>query len=303
MKRLFLFALVLVISACPVFAGGKLRVVSTLPDYAWLAEQVGGDLVSVKALAKGSQDPHYVDAKPSYLPALHKADVLLLTGLDLEVGWLPPLLRQAGNNDIQPGNFGYVDLSQFTEPIEVPQGGADRSMGDVHPYGNPHFSLDPVIMSELALALAEVFARSDPENAEAYRANARKTRDLLGKLDEEIRSIVEPVRGIPIVTYHATQNYFFKRYGLHLLDFIEPKPGIKPSPKTLLSLEKKMKARGATVILTEPYQDVKIAERVAKDVGAVVVQAPSYTGGSPKAKTYPDLIRLMARKLAGAAHG
>jgi ABC-type Zn uptake system ZnuABC Zn-binding protein ZnuA len=293
----------LMLAAVGTMAADRLKIVATYDTYAGIARDVGGAYVEVTALANGRQDPHYVDAKPSYLVALHRADALLLNGLELEVGFLPPLLQQSGNPRIQPGTDGYVDLSRFITPIEVPRGGVDRSMGDVHPYGNPHYHLNPENMEAIATGLAEVFAAADPANSEDYQRSAGQTVEELRVLDAELRKTLAGVRSDPVVTYHSTLDYFFLHYGFTVVGFVEPKPGIKPTPVSLMGLEKTMRDRGVKILVCENYEDQKIARKVAEDTGARLVVIPSYTGGAPGADTYPDLMRTIAKLIVGGSHG
>ncbi len=303
MKRIILAVLVMAGATASVLASGKLNVVSVYPDYGWLASQVGGDHVAVSVLAKGTQDPHFVDAKPSFLVALHKADLLLVNGLQLEVGFLPPLLQQCGNAKIQPGAPGYVDLSTFIKPIEVPVGGVDRSMGDIHPYGNPHYHLDPRNMAAIASGLAGVFAAADPAHGAEYAKNGEAVSAQLMNLDAEVAHNLSPLKGAPVVAYHATLDYFFLHYGFNVVGFVEPKPGIKPSPVSLMELEKAMRDKGVKLLIVENYEDIKIADKIARDTGARVAVIPSYTGGAPDAQTYPALMRAIVRDLLGAPRG
>lgn len=301
MKKV-IFALLVAVTL-PVLAAGKLNVVSVYPDYGWLAQQVGGDHVKVSVLARGTQDPHFVDPKPSFLVDLHRTDLLLVNGLQLEVGFLPPLLEQCGNGKIQPGAAGYVDLSAFIKPIEVPAGGVDRSMGDIHPYGNPHYHLNPRNMAAIALGLGGVFASADPAHEAEYRKNAAAAEQELNALDAELAQTLAPLRGEPVVAYHATLDYFFLHYGFDVVGFVEPKPGIKPSPVSLLALEKTMRDRKVKLLIVENYEDLKIASKVASDTGARTVVIPSYTGGAPDAQTYPALMRTIAKDLLGGGRG
>lgn len=301
--RNFLVAVIAVLCAVSVLAAGKLNVVSVYPDYGWLASQVGGDHVQVSVMAKGTQDPHFVDPKPSFLVDLHRADLVLVNGLQLEVGFLPPLLTQCGNGKIQPGAAGYIDLSNFIKPIEVPQGGVDRSMGDIHPFGNPHYHLDPRNMVAIARGLGTVFASADPSHAEDYQKNAAATAASLDALDAEMTRALMPLRGEAVVAYHATLNYFFIHYGFTVVGFVEPKPGIKPSPTTLMELEKTMRDRKVKILIVENYEDLKIAGKVSSDTGARLVEIPALTGGEPDVKTYPDLMRTIVRDLLVASHG
>jgi zinc/manganese transport system substrate-binding protein len=301
--KMLILAAAMAVLAIPVLAAGKLNVVSVYPDYGWLAQQVGGDNVKVSVLAKGTQDPHFVDPKPSFLVDLHRADLLLVNGLQLEVGFLPPLLTQCGNGRIQPGAAGYVDLSTFIKPIEMPAGGVDRSMGDIHPYGNPHYHLDPRNMAAIALGLGGVLASADPAHAAGYQRNAAEAAQELNALDAELTKTLAPLRGEPVVAYHATLDYFFLHYGFDVAGFVEPKPGIKPSPVSLMGLEKTMRDRKVKLLIVENYEDLKIASKVASDTGARLVVIPSYTGGSPEAQTYPGLMRAIAKELLGGGRG
>lgn len=303
MKRYFFLISVFLMTSASAFAAEKLHVVATYDIYGQVAKAVGGGHVEVTALAKGNQDPHFVDAKPSYLVALHRADALLVNGLELEVGFLPPLLQQSGNGKIQPGTDGYVDLSRFIMPIEIPKGGADRSMGDVHPYGNPHYHLDPRNLALVARGVAAVLGKLDPANASEYTRNGEALAKSYLDLDAELLRTLAPLKAAPVVTYHCSLDYFFIRYGIEIVGFVEPKPGIKPSPTSLLDLERRMKEKGVRVIVSEPYQDVKIARKVAGDTGAKLVLVPAYTGGNPGADTYMDLMRTLAKSFAEAARG
>jgi zinc/manganese transport system substrate-binding protein len=301
--RVLLLALAVAGAGSSVRAAAHLNVVAVYPDFGWLARQVGGDRVRVTVLAKGTQDPHFVDPKPSFLVDLHRADLLLVNGLQLEIGFLPPLLAQCGNGKIQPGASGYVDLSTYVKPIEVPTGGMDRSMGDVHPYGNPHYHLDPRKMAAVARGLGAAFASADPANAAGYRKNAEAAASSLEALDAEIARELAPFAGEAVVGYHATLDYFFLRYGFIVVGFVEPKPGIKPSPTSLMEIEKTMRERKVKTLIVENYEDLKIAGKVASDTGARLAVIPAYTGGAPGATTYPDLLRAIAREVAGGAHG
>lgn len=303
MKKSFLTMSVFLMASASVLAAGKLHVVATYDIYGQVAKAVGGDGVEVTALAKGNLDPHFVDAKPSYLVALHKADGLLINGLDLEVGFLPPLLQQSGNGKIQPGTDGYIDLSRFIAPIEIPMEGADRSMGDVHPFGNPHYHLDPRNMALVARGVAAALGKLDPANSASYAQNGEALAKSCFDLDAEILKALAPLKGASVVGYHSSLDYFFLRYGVLVAGFVEPKPGIKPSPTSLLDLERRMKEKGVKVIVSEPYQDVKIAQKVASDTGATLVVIPAYTGGAPGAETYPVLMRALAKALLDASHG
>jgi zinc/manganese transport system substrate-binding protein len=290
-------------ASASALASEKLRVVATYQVFAEAARQAGGSRVEVDALAGGNQDPHFVEAKPSYLVKLHKADALLLNGLELEVGFLPPLLNQSGNRRIQPGAPGYVDCSRFVTPIEVPSGGVDRSMGDVHPYGNPHYHLDPRNMARIVRGVAAAFAGIDPPGAQEYARNGEAAASAYLALDAELEKALAPLKGHPVVTYHSTFNYFFLRYGIQVLGYVEPKPGIRPGPASLAELERKMKEKRVRSLLSEPYMDLKIARRVAADTGARLVEVTSYPGGGPGTESYAGLLRNLTKALQEGNRG
>lgn len=289
----------LTLLALPLHAA-SLKVVSTYEVYGEAARLVGGANVEVTALADGRQDPHYVEARPSYLVALRRADLLLLNGLDLEVGFLPPLLNTCGNARIQPGAPGYLDLSRFVAPIEVPQGTVDRSMGDVHPFGNPHYHLDPRNMARIAQGIARRLGELDPSRREAYLKAGEEAAAKYLALDAEIQRTLEPVRGLPVVSYHSSLDYFTLRGGLTVVGYVEPKPGIRPGPASLRSLLALMREKGVRVILAEPYMDLKVAEKVAAESGARLLVLYTYPGKVPGNETYEACLRTMAREIVDA---
>jgi zinc/manganese transport system substrate-binding protein len=264
--------LVSLAGALPARAQEKVRVVATLPVLAELAKSVGGDKVEVQAIASPVQDPHFVDAKPSYILAASRADVWIEAGMDLEVGWAPLVREGSRNARIQKGGEGFVDASTHVRKLDVPPGGVDRSRGDVHPYGNPHYWLDPLnavpITADIALALARV----DPANAGYY---TDRRRAFLAELDRRMggwRSRMEPLRGVPIVSYHQSFEYLARRFGVVVVGKLEPKPGIPPSPSHLARLIEQMKSRGAKLILVEPYYEKKNPQLVSRETGATVVE-------------------------------
>jgi len=297
MKRL-LWIIGFLLTVAPLAA--PLKVVSTYEVYAETARMVGAEDVEVTALADGRQDPHYVEARPSYLAALQRADALLLNGLDLEVGFLPPLLDRCGNARIQPGAPGFVDLSRFITPIEVPQGQVDRSRGDIHPFGNPHYHLDPRNMARLAEGLAERLAELDPAHAAAYRKRGAEASARYLALDREIEATLAPLKGASIVSYHSSLDYFTLRYGLKVVGYVEPKPGIRPGPASLQALLKEIREAGVKVILAEPYMDLKVAEKAAGETGARLLVVYTYPGKVPGAGTYEEALRTLAKRLLDA---
>ncbi|HET6617467.1 MAG TPA: metal ABC transporter substrate-binding protein, partial [Gemmatimonadota bacterium] len=253
----------------------KIRVVTTLPVFAELVKAVGGDRVEVTAIATPLQDPHFVDAKPSYILAASRADLFVLAGMDLEVGWEPLVREGSRNAAIQVGGPGYVDASSHVRKLGVPTGRVDRSRGDVHPYGNPHYWLDPLNAVPLTADIALALSRVDPQNAGNY--NDRRQR-FLAELDRRMtgwRSRMAPLEGTPVVTYHESWEYFARRFGLELVGTLEPKPGIPPSPSHLAQLMDRMKASEVKLILKEPYYEDKNPDLVARETGARVVELPN----------------------------
>jgi len=272
------FALSLaVIGVC--HAADKLYVVTSTQDLASLATEVGGDHITVDSIAKGYQDPHFVEPKPSFLLNLRKADLLLVVGLQLEIGWLPPLITQSGNSKIQPGNPGYLDMSQFSEILEIPTVQVTRAMGDVHPLGNPHYWLNPENGRRMAKALADKFSALRPADKAYFAARYADFDKRLTEAMKRWDAQMAPYRGRKIVTYHRSWPNFCQRFGLVVVDYVEPKPGIPPTPSHTLELINTMKHDGIKLIMVEPYFDLRTPESIARGVdGTVAVLMPSVGG-------------------------
>ena len=295
-RSTLLLAAVLVTAA----AHARLNVVATLPDFGAIAEEIGGDKVKVTVIARGTEDPHFVDAKPSFIRLLNQADVLLEGGAELELGWLPPLVNNARNAKILAEGKGHVVMSRGISLLEVPTGPIDRSMGDVHPGGNPHYWLDPANGKIMAATIAEALSRLDPGNAASYQANLKRfTERLERKLAEWTRTMAA-ARGSKVVTYHKSFDYFLDRFGLELIGTIEPKPGIEPSPTHINSLVPRMKAEGAALLIVEPYRPRRTAEYVAKAADAKLLLLPEKVDGHPKAKDYFSLFDYNVSQIAAA---
>ena len=221
-------------------AHAKLNVVATTPDFGAIAKEIGGDQIDLTTLAKPTEDPHFVDAKPSFIVKLNRADALIEGGAELEVGWLPPLVEGARNAKLEAGKPGRISCVQGLSLLEVPTT-LDRSKGDLHAAGNPHYTTDPVNAKIVAGTIAEAFAKLDPKSADAYRANlATFTARLNAKL-AEWQKLLELFKGRRIVTYHNSWPYFAARFGVKMDLFLEPKPGIPPSPSHLAEVITKMK--------------------------------------------------------------
>ena len=248
-------------------ADAKLEVVATTPDFGAVATAVGGNEVSVLALAKPTEDPHFVDARPSHVVKLNRADALIEGGAELEIGWLPPLVDGARNPKIAAGAPGRIVASEGIELLDVPAS-VDRSKGDMHALGNPHFMLDPVDAKRVAAHIADAFCRLDAADCSTYRTNLDRFDASIDRKMQEWSAALAPFAGSEIVTYHVSWRYFAKRFGLKTTTFLEPKPGIPPSPPHLAEVIGKMNTEHIRAILVEPYQQRKVAEAVASRTGA-----------------------------------
>jgi len=279
-------------------ASAQLRVVATTPDLASVAREIGGDRVNVVALAKPTEDPHYVDAKPSHIVTLNRADALIEGGAELELGWLPPLLENSRNSKISAGAPGRIVASEGVRMLEVPTS-FDRSKGDVHSLGNPHFMIDPVTVRIIARNIAAHFAQIDPKNAATYNGNLARFNAKLDSKYADWQKQLAPYRGARIVTYHKDFVYLAQRFGLTVVDELEPKPGIAPSPAHLAQVIGKMKSSNAKVILVQPFQNRKTAETVARQTGATVLDISQQPGAVPNTTTYFDLMDNIVKTLAG----
>jgi len=257
----------------------KLNVVTSTTDMAALTQEVGGEKVSVESIAKGYQDPHFVEAKPSFLLKLRQADLVVVVGLQLEIGWLPPLITQSGNPRIQVGAPGYLDASQFAEILEIPQGTVTRAMGDVHPMGNPHYWLDPDNGRRIARGIAGKLGEMDPGDASYFQQRFQDFDKRLTAAEQKWDAEMKPYRGRKVVTYHRSLPNFAKHFGLDVIGYVEPRPGIPPTPTHTLELIQLMTRENCKVVLVEPYFDLKTPQAIGRETGAqVVVYLPSVGG-------------------------
>jgi zinc/manganese transport system substrate-binding protein len=257
----------------------KLQVCVSLPDFASVARAVGGDWVEVRSLTDGTQDPHFVPAKPSLMRAVRSADVYVAAGLELEVGWLPVILQGSRNPRIQPGARGFVDASMGVEVMEKPAGTVSRAEGDVHPLGNPHYYADPMNLKPLARQLAVKFSELDATNARQYRENAASFEKRLDAAMAAWKKRMAPFQGRAVVAYHDNFLYLTSRLNLEDFGFLENRPGIPPSARHLSELALKMKEAGVKVVMVQPYYDVEACRRLAVSVGAKVLILPTEAGG------------------------
>jgi len=271
-------------------ADAKLNVVATTPDFAAVARAVGGDEVSVLALAKPTEDPHFVDARPSHVVKLNQADALIEGGAELELGWLPPLVDGARNAKIAAGAPGRIVASEGIQLLDVPAS-VDRSKGDMHALGNPHFMLDPQNAKLVAAHIADAFCRLDASECTTYRANLSRFTASIDRKMQEWSAALAPFAGSEIVTYHVSWRYFAQRFGLKANTFLEPKPGIPPSPPHLAEVIGKMNAEHIRAILVEPFQQRKVADAVASRTGANIASVAQFPGALPG--TDNDYIALV----------
>lgn len=291
----YLFVLCSLLVTTPVYA--KLNVVTTTQDLASIAEAVGGDYVKVTSLTRGSQDPHYIEPKPSYARVLNRADLLIHVGLDLEIGWLPVLLTQSRNSSIQPGQSGNLDASEGIQIREVPAGSVDRSMGDIHPLGNPHYWLDPRNGLLIAQAIAARLMSLDPENRQYYEQHRDHFQSRLRDKISHWKQQLTAKRGERLVTYHKTFSYFVAWADLKVVDFVEPKPGIPPNPAHILQLIDRIPREKVQLILMANFNNPKPAEEVARRTGVPLLIVPSSVGGATAAETYSELFDYIVKKI------
>ena len=271
-------------------AAAAVKVVATTQDLAALVSEVGGDKVTVEALARGYQDPHFVEAKPSFVIKLHSADLLVIVGRELEMGWLPALITQSRNARIQPGGAGYFDASLTARILDVPTGQITRAMGDVHPQGNPHYWLDPGNGRRIAQAIQKKLTEMNPADAAYFQQRYADFDKRLSAAESRWRSALAPYRGTKVVTYHRSWPNFAEAFGLDVVGYVEPKPGIPPSPSHQLALMQEMKRQGIKLILVEPYFDLKTPNAIARDTGAQVLVLPPSVGGVKQAGDYLKLF-------------
>src|SRR5215831_13365848 len=266
-----------------------IKVVTTLTDLKSIAELIGGDKVTVSSIATGYQNPHFVDPKPSYIISLSNADLFVTVGLDLEIGWSPQLLTSCRNNKIQKGGAGYVDASVGVPLYQVPSS-INRAEGDIHIYGNPHYWLDPMNGKVIARNIANGLERVDPSNKSFYETNLQ---NFFKKIDDKLKewqAKMAPFKGTKIIAYHNEWVYFETRFGLNIVDFMEPKPGIPPSPSQLVKVIKEIKADNIKVIISSPYFTTSSSDVVSKQTGAKELTLATSVGGFDSIKNYFDLF-------------
>ena len=316
-----------------------LQVAATIPELGSLVREIGGDQVTVTVFAKGTEDPHFVEAKPSFIKTLSQADLFLQMGLELEMGWAPVLLQNARNSRIVPGARGFVDASAAIVPLDVPTGQVDRSLGDVHAAGNPHYLLDPVNGLKVARLIRDKLIELRPERRPSFEQRYDAFRQRLGvalvgealaqKYDPEKLAVLDeagtladflntqgdagqlggwlgllrPYYGVKVVADHNLWPYFARRFGLSVVAFLEPKPGLPPTTKHLNEVIELMRAQRITVVLANPYFDPRAAQLVAQQTGARVVKMAHQVGARPGTDDYLPMVDYNVRQLAAALRG
>lgn len=299
-KHIALVFAALLVAPAAARAQGKLNIMTTTEDLAAIAREVSGDHATVESISRGYQDPHFVEAKPSFILKLQRADVLVVVGRDLEIGWLPPLIQQSRNSKIQPGADGYLDASQQAAILEVPTEQVTRAMGDVHPLGNPHYWLDPENGKRIGKEIADKLSQLRPNDRAFFQ---QKLADFTTRLDAaEKRWLAQmaPYKGTKVVTYHRSLPNFAERFGLQIIGYIEPKPGIPPSPQHTLDLINEMKRQNVKIVLVEPYFDLKTPNAIGRDTGARVLVMPPSVGGVKEITDYFTLFDYDIRLLVDA---
>ena len=288
-----------------VAADQKLNVIATTEDLASIAREVGGDRITVESIARGYQDPHFVEAKPSFILKLQKADLLIVVGRELEIGWLPPLIQQSRNARVQVGAEGYLDASQGVRILDIPTGQITRAMGDVHPQGNPHYWLDPENGRAIAKSISDKLSQLRPNDRPYFEQRLAAFNTRLSDALKKWVAMMAPYNGTKVVTYHRSFPNFADRFGLDIVGYVEPRPGIPPSPGHTLNLIQEMKRQNIKLILVEPYFDLKTPDSVARATGATVLVVPPSVGGVKEAVDFFGLfdynVTLLVNALKAAA--
>ena len=297
MKRMMSGLAVVALVLLGPLPASALDIVTTTTDLAAITRSVGGEAVTVTSISRGVQDPHYIEAKPSFIRQVSKADLLIYNGLELEVGWLPLLLQGARNRKLTVGSPGLLDASVGIAPLEVPTGELDRSMGDVHPFGNPHYLLDPRNGILVANTIADRLSELDPSHAEQYENNAQAfTKDL----NEHIaawEASLSYLRGARFIAYHKTWEYLADWLGFEILEYVEEKPGIPPGPRHITRVVEIVQANAIPAILVATYNPQAKANTIAKRSGAPVLALPAAVRADQLINTYSDLFDAIAHRL------
>lgn len=290
MKKFITVAAFAIATLASPRAFAAINVVTSTEDLAAIVKEVGGDKVTVESLAKGYQDPHFVEAKPSFILKLNRADLLVAVGRELEIGWLPPLITQSRNPKIQPGSAGYLDASQSAKILDIPTGQITRAMGDVHPQGNPHYWLDPDNGLRVAKEVQNKLTELSRGDAAYFTQRYGDFERRLTEATKRWKAAMAPYKGVKVVTYHRSWPNFADAFGIDVIGYVEPKPGIPPSPAHTLDLEGAMKQQNVKLVLVEPYFDLKTPNAIGRDTGAKVLVMPPSVGGVKEVADYFKLF-------------
>lgn len=294
---MFKFLILSVLFVCSA-AEAKLKVITSTTDLAEIVRQAGGEFVDVEALLKGSQDPHFVEAKPSYMVKVSKADIVVTVGLGLEAGWISNIMRGARNPKVNSGALGNLELGPYINPLEVLKDTVTRAHGDIHHDGNPHFTLDPIRVGNAAVVVAERLGKLDPPHLQSFLDNAKRFQKSLEEKTKGWANRLEKIKVRKVITYHKTLNYFLARFNLDVPITLEPKPGVPPTASHLLSVIKSIKENSISLVLVENFFDVKLAERVKEEVpGIHLVVVPVAIEGTPQIKNFDDLYESLVKSV------
>jgi zinc/manganese transport system substrate-binding protein len=299
MKSILKLAAASVLALVALPAAATLNVFTCEPEWAALAQELGGDKVSVYSATTAVQDPHRIEARPSLIARIRSADLLVCSGSELEIGWLPLLLTQSGNSRIQLGSPGYLEASQYVTKLEIPKV-IDRALGDIHPGGNPHIHTDPRNIAKVATVLEDRLARLDPANAGTYHSRAKAFLERWQAAIVRWEKEAAPLKGVPIVEHHKGFSYFINWTGLREVATLEPKPGIPPTPSHLAELLDQMKSQPARVIVYSSYNSPQAAQFLSERSKIPVVMLPFTVGGTDKAKDLFGFFDDMIERLLGA---
>jgi len=298
MKSILKFAAASSLALVALPAAAALNVFTCEPEWAALAQEIGGDKVAVYSATTAPQDPHRIEARPSLIARIRSADLLICSGSELEIGWIPLLLTQSGNDKIQLGSPGNFEASQYVAKLEIPKV-IDRALGDIHPGGNPHVHTDPRNIAKIAAALEDRLVQLDPGNADTYRSRGKSFLDRWQSALARWEKEAAPLKGVSIVVYHMDFSYFINWSGMREVGSLEPKPGIPPTPTHLAELVDQMKRAPAKVIVYSPYNSPQAAEFLSSRTGIPAVMMPFTVGGTDKAKDLFGLFDDTIQRLLG----
>jgi len=290
MKKTISISFGLVLLGLSLSAPATISVVTTTQDLAAITEAVGGDNVTVQSLTRGTRDPHFAAAKPSMIRKVYRADLLLVIGADMEIGWLPPLLQSARNGRVQPGNPGYLDLSSVVPLLGKSSGPVSRAMGDVHAKGNPHYWLDPSNGIRMAKAIATRLSELDPTHKIDYQQRLNTFTEILSNKLSVWQNELTPLKGNKVIAYHKSFIYLADAFGLHIVDEVEPKPGIAPSAASLSALVAQIKRDNISLLILEPYYERRSAQYLNEQTGIRIAVLPQSVGARPDIKNYVALF-------------